>query len=149
MKHSKIPTSLKKLWWHLVSCGDKKSCSKNWRKKVKVSRISAKPESLFSARFGRTSDRECYENFCRRLSSVNWTHTWLVRATTLGRTVASRAEWEKSKRSGLADIRDSLTFFLLKYKKISKQVFFGKRALTEPCGAQACILLNTTSSTVL
>ncbi len=84
-----------------------------WRKKVKLSRISAKTESLFSARFGWTSDWECCENFCCRLSSVNWTQTSLVRATTLGHTVASRAEWEKSKRSGLADtgIRDSLTFF--------------------------------------
>ncbi len=35
----------------------------HWRKKVKLSRISAKVESLFSARFGRTSEKECCETF--------------------------------------------------------------------------------------
>ncbi len=66
-----------------------------WRKKVNLSQISAKTESLFSARFARTSDRECCENVYWQRSSVNWTQTWLVRVTMLGHTVASRAELEK------------------------------------------------------
>ncbi len=41
----------------------------------------------------------------------------------LRRTVASRAELEKSKRSGLADIRDSLTFFLHIYMYRKKGVY--------------------------
>ncbi len=46
-------------------------------------------------------------------STRSFTRQTSLRATTFGCTVASRVELEKSKRSGLADIRDSLTFFSL------------------------------------